>query len=65
MTTNTENHHPGARLWARLPRLAKCAVAVTLIMTMLGVEISLSLGPKLDVLLTAAGAWVLWGWIGS
>jgi hypothetical protein len=65
MTTNTKNLHPGARLWARLPRLARCAVAAPLAMALLGVEVTLRLSPKLDVLLTAAAFWVLWGWIGT
>jgi hypothetical protein len=30
-------------------------------MAMLGAEISLSLSPSLDVILTAGGAWALWG----
>ena len=63
MTTNTEKPHPGARLWARLPRLAKCAVVAPLIMAILGAELTLRLSPSLDVILTAAGVWALWGWI--
>lgn len=65
MTMNTDKQHPAARLWARLPRLAKCAVAAPLTMALLGAEISFSLSPSLDVILTAAAAWTLWGWIGS
>ncbi len=65
MTTNKDDPHPGVRLWASLPRLAKCAVAVPLTMALLGMEVSLSLNPGLDVILTAAAAWALWGWIGS
>ncbi len=65
MTTNTEKPHPGLLLWARLPRLAKYAVATPLTMAMLGAEISLRLSPKLDVILTAAGLWALWSRIGD
>jgi hypothetical protein len=31
-------------------------------MAMLGAEISLCLSPSLDLILTAAGVWALWGW---
>ena len=65
MTSNTDKPHPGARLWNRLPRLAKCAVAAPLTMVLLGAEISLSLSPSIDVLVTAGGAWALWGWLSS
>ncbi len=49
----------------RLPTIAKCIVIVPLTMALLGAEIELRLGPKLDVLLTTAGVWVIWAWLNS
>ncbi len=46
--------------WRLLPAIAKWLVIAAVTMALLGVEVELRLSPQLDVLLVAAGLWLLW-----
>lgn len=50
-------------LWCRLPAAVKIALAVPLVMALLGAEVELSLSPQLDVIATAAGICAMWAWL--
>jgi hypothetical protein len=51
--------------WRRLPAIVKIILTVPLVMALLGAEVELRLAPQLDVILTAAGVWVTWAWLGD
>ncbi len=48
--------------WRRLPAAVKIALAVPLVMALLGAEIELRLSPQIDVIATAAGICAIWAW---
>jgi hypothetical protein len=50
-------------LWHRLPSAVKIALAVPLVMALLGAEVELRLAPQIDVIATAAGICAIWAWL--
>ena len=54
-----------SRLWRGLPAIVKVVLTAPLVMALVGAEIELRLVPQLDVILTAAGIWAVWAWLGG
>ncbi len=49
--------------WRRLPTAVKIALAVPLVMALLGAEVELRISPQIDVIATAAGICAIWAWL--
>ncbi len=47
----------------RLPAAVKIALAVPLVMALLGAEVELRLSPQIDVIATVVGICVIWAWL--